>query len=430
MMIDLKLSTAARAHRAVVFAIVIALCSVIFPFQRAAASPAGDAAADAVAWIATQVTPGGYIPGPGGIPAAGPTVTAALALATARVGGDTFDAIVSWLEVNVDVYVVDENADDRPGALAQLVIIADAAGIDPTNFGGHDLVDRLEATLSQGKPGLYGVQDPTYDGVYRQSLAIIALVAAGRTPDATATAWLGDQQCTAPAAAAGGWEAYRADPSAACNAPDPMFFTGPDSNSTAMAIEALVALGGTTSPRLSAALSFLAAAQTPDGGFGYVAGGDSDPNSTALVLQALAAAGENPTAAPWIAPGGDPVSSLLAWRIGCDAPEEDRGAFASPYSGGYPDAFATMQAVWGASGTAFPTGVVNFGPLPQVCSDNLGSGLDTQPDTDPSTSTTVTPSTTPQTSPTTEGVAAGVLAGTVAPTQHARAVSAQPTLAG
>jgi len=33
------------------------------------------------------------------------------------------------------------------------------------------------AAPSSGDAGLYGAQDPTYDGVYRQSLAIIGLVA-------------------------------------------------------------------------------------------------------------------------------------------------------------------------------------------------------------------------------------------------------------
>ena len=54
--------------------------------------------------------------------------------------------------------------------------------------------------------GLYGSSDPTYDGVFRQSLAILGLHAAGQTPDPTAIDWLLDQQC-----ADGGFSSYNAD---------------------------------------------------------------------------------------------------------------------------------------------------------------------------------------------------------------------------
>ena len=62
------------------------------------------------------------------------------------------------------------------------------------------------AATTPANVGLFGAQDPTYDGVYRQSLSIIGLVATGRSPDAAAVNWLLAQQCTD-----GSFTAYRAN---------------------------------------------------------------------------------------------------------------------------------------------------------------------------------------------------------------------------
>ena len=61
------------------------------------------------------------------------------------------------------------------------------------------------------QPGLYGSADPTYDGAFRQSLAILAHDAAGTDAPAAAVAWLLGQQC-----AAGGFQAFRPSTSVAC----------------------------------------------------------------------------------------------------------------------------------------------------------------------------------------------------------------------
>ena len=85
--------------------------------------------------------------------------------------------------------------------------------------------------------GLYGTSDPTYDGVYRQSLAILGLEAAGRTPAPEAVQWLLNQQC-----ADGGFSSYKS--TVACPAFDSVAFTGGrDSNATAMAVSALEWIG-------------------------------------------------------------------------------------------------------------------------------------------------------------------------------------------
>lgn len=131
-----------------------------------------------------------------------------------------------------------------------------------------------------GDAGLFGAGDPTYDGVYRQSSAIIGLQDAGARIPRAAVTWLLRQQC-----ADGSFVAYRANTTTPCPAPDPANFTGPDSNSTAMAAMALAAAG--EQKAADRAGRALVAAQNADGGWGYVLGGASDTNSTGLVLAAL-----------------------------------------------------------------------------------------------------------------------------------------------
>ena len=83
--------------------------------------------------------------------------------------------------------------------------------------------------------GLYGNGDPTYDGVWRQSLALLAQDTVGRAARRQAVDWLAGQQC-----ADGGFAAFRADTGKACDAQDAQV----DTNSTAAAVQALAALGG------------------------------------------------------------------------------------------------------------------------------------------------------------------------------------------
>lgn len=246
------------------------------------------------------------------------TVSAVLALVGNGVGADATSLASTYLGGHVDSYVKDSKGRDKPGALAGLVLVAHATGTDPHAFGGTDLVARLQATegaytepgASSPTPGLFGAQDPTYDGAYRQSAAMLALVAAGVTPDSAAVGWLAGQQC-----ADGGWTPFRASGSAAC-AP-----ANEDSNSTAMATMGLNAVHATAAKD---PLAKLRAVQEPDGGFGFMAGSGTDANSTALVVEALLARGVDPSS--WVKPGGTPWSALTHLQLTCSAPVAARGA--------------------------------------------------------------------------------------------------------
>ena len=197
------------------------------------------------------------------------------------------------------------------------------------------------AIVAPTNVGLFGAQDPTYDGVYRQSLAILGLTATGRTANTPAVAWLLAQQCPD-----GAFTAYRANTSAACTP------ATEDENATATAIQALVTLGKPTATAVAALKHF----QLADGGFydntafGPAA---SDANSTGLALSALAAAGVDPaTVKSTTGKTGDDY--LRSLQIACSA---TTGVGAYDFQGEatlHANDYATVQALLGQLGKAFP----------------------------------------------------------------------------
>jgi hypothetical protein len=164
--------------------------------------------------------------------------------------------------------------------------------------------------------GLYGEGDPKFDGVWRQSIALLALKAAGATPAVKAVNWLAEQQC-----ADGSFTAYRADPGTACDAKK----TPGDTNATAVAVQALDAVGG-QGAEVRKSLAWLRSVQNKDGGWGYNPGGPTDTNSTSVVVGAYTAAGEQPQE---IRKGEkSPFDALTGLQLGCDTKAVGRGAFA------------------------------------------------------------------------------------------------------
>ncbi|MEW2806681.1 prenyltransferase/squalene oxidase repeat-containing protein [Streptomyces massasporeus] len=167
---------------------------------------------------------------------------------------------------------------------------------------------------SQAFPSaLYGGTDPKYDGVWRQSLALLAQDAVGVKPAAKSVRWLARQQCED-----GSFAAYRPDPTAACDAKTML-----DTNATSAAVQALAALGGHDDVT-GKAVGWLKSVQNKDGGWGYSPGGASDTNSTSVVVGALAAAGEKPDQVE--KDGKSPYDALLKLALPCGG--DDDGAFA------------------------------------------------------------------------------------------------------
>ncbi|MFG2724758.1 prenyltransferase/squalene oxidase repeat-containing protein [Streptomyces canus] len=184
--------------------------------------------------------------------------------------------------------------------------------------------------------GLYGSSDPTYDGVWRQSLALIALYRVHAEPAAAAVDWLAGQQCES-----GAFPAFRANPAKACDAKLMV-----DTNSTAAAAQALSAVGG-HGTAVTKAVTWLKSVQNKDGGWGYTPGGASDANSTSVVIGALMT---QHTPVSTIRNGAkSPYDALLKLSLPC----ADGGAFAyQPDKKGKltANADATAAAVVGALG--------------------------------------------------------------------------------
>lgn len=305
-------------------------------------------------WLARQITTnGGYLTG-FGVPDATDTAYAVLGLHAAGVGRQASDQAIGYLKTQLTDALSGSDGTDSPGALAYYIMAAVAAGQDPYHFGGrapaNNLVTRLLATEQPN--GLFGAADPTYDGSFRQGLSLAALkaakVPASGTSIVAATAWLRGQQC-----ANGLWQSYRADTTVACVAADPNTFSGPDTNSTSLAVQGLAAYR--QRPRQLRVLSSLHAVQAADGGFGYLAaaGQSSDPDSTALSIQTILAEGGSPSSPYWHRSGGAPYRALASFQLGCSAPAADRGAFFYP---GSTDAnvLATVQSVPAAAGLTLP----------------------------------------------------------------------------
>lgn len=305
-------------------------------------------AQQAARWMSEQILAnGGYLTSFGS-PDPTNTAYAVIGLRAAHVGQTASDSAIAYLETQLGS-ALQSGGSDSPGALAYDILAAVASNVDPTHFGGatpsNDLVARLLATqrTSGADAGLFGAQDPTFDGAFRQGLALAALKAAkvkARSAGVVAgVAWLTSQQC-----ADGLWQPYRADTSAPCDVADPNFFTGPDTNSSAMAMQGLAAWG--KRPLEAVAVSSLRAVQSSDGGWPYIAaaGQASDPDSTALVIQGLLAEQQHPQRPEWATATGSPLAALASYQLGCTDSPADRGAFFFP-GDRTPNVFATVQAV-------------------------------------------------------------------------------------
>lgn len=203
--------------------------------------------------------------------------------------------------------------------------------------------------------GLFGAADPTYDGVYRQSLSILALDAADAPVPGSAIAWLSGQQC-----ADGTFMAYRASTTEPCAKPDPAEFSGPDSNSTALAILALRAVDRDAAA--NKAVTALLGAQNVDGGWGYTLGGASDANSTGLALAALS--DERPAEVKAQRAGRTYLSQIVG---SCNA-----GAAGLPFqAGSAPNALASAQALAGLTDGLDAEPADRFARLSRSCTASL-----------------------------------------------------------
>jgi hypothetical protein len=235
---------------------------------------AADRAQRAAGSIAAQQRPSGAIVA---FSAIGSTADAVVSLVAAGVGRPTIDRAIDYLKRKVRHGKV-----EGVGLQGKVVLAAVAAGEDPRHFGGTNLVRAIRTT--EQPDGRLGPGTAVFD----QALGILALVAAGRAPSAASLTWLANAQC-----ADGGWQydepAGPGDDEHCVSGSEDWFAS--DTNTTAMAVMALEAAGG---PAPAAdPVAFFEALRDPDhGGWGYTWGFQTtDANSTALVIQAYVALG-------------------------------------------------------------------------------------------------------------------------------------------
>jgi hypothetical protein len=216
---------------------------------------------------------------------------------------------------NSALHAADDFADSglSAGQAAKLVVLVTRPlGLSSTRFNpDQDTPADLTAIIDAGHQsnGSYGAFNATL-------YAAIAKRAFGGVPADTVAYIKAAQQAN------GGWD-FGGDPTGQSAAADV--------DTTALAIQALVSSGaGRGDPRLRAGLGFLARRQRAVGA--WQSFGANDPNSTAVAMFAITAAGYDPTTSCWrdkAVPtlAGRPYSSPVTWLRGDQLPS---GRFKSP----------------------------------------------------------------------------------------------------
>lgn len=292
--------------------------------QLFAAAPDTVAATRATGYIRTlQNTDGGF---PAFAAASSPGATIDAVFAFAATGIDPKTVTHSGSGASPDDYLSAQAAtySGSPGGAAKLVLAVATLDLSAASFGGIDALAVMEANYNPAT-GQYG------GDLFVQALFMLAEASLSRSVPAAAIAYLKSLQ-----QASGGWDGG----------------FGTDTNTTSLAIRALIAAGvAPADADISEAIVFLHSSQQPDGGFPYDPlspfGTNSDANSTAFVIQAIVAAGQSLDAGgPWDAGGAKtPLTALLA--------------FQNPVNGalqyfGSDSPFATYQGVPGLMLAAYP----------------------------------------------------------------------------
>jgi len=246
-----------------------------------AASATADPAAGA-SYLVSQLSDGTHLNYPGGAGANdGGTADLALALASTGTQDAALVKVVSYLREHVADYADPDGKGDYPGpysgSAAKLALLAEVTGQNPASFGGFDLISTLTghvcaAADTAGACTAKGDFYQAYSGV-SQALGVLALERDRVTPPAAAVARLEQLQCPD-----GGFSSTLITGAQDCSS---------DIDTTGYAVQAL-ALAPGAADAVDRAVQFLLDAQQTDGGWIGTAGENS--NSTALATQALLAA--------------------------------------------------------------------------------------------------------------------------------------------
>ncbi len=301
------------------------------------ALPALAGVSEAMDWLRTQQNDDGGFGDPGfGNPESTVSNTADAVQAIVAAGEDpntwdkTGNTPITFLAANVAGLTT-------AGDTAKVIMAAVAAGENPRDFGAVDLVASLEGML--GDDGKFGGEND-FQGAH--CLAILALKSVSRPIPASAVDLLKNSQIED-----GTW-AWSFSTAAGEG----------DNNSAALAVMALIAAGEPAdSPIIQRTIAHFQSQQNKDGGFPYINpsayGTDSDANSTALVLQALIAAGQDP--ATWVkGEANTPATALAGFQ-------NDDGSFSWQLAFPGANFLATVQAVPALAGKTYPLATTTVG---------------------------------------------------------------------
>lgn len=285
-------SWSARVASMLLAALLLALA--LAPATRAGDQPTTtDPALAAAGWLAHQVETDPALFG-------GTLADAIAAFAAVGAAQDAAATALARLEAGLEAYI-SPTGTQRPGETAKVLLAVLIAGADPTAFGGHDLEADLRAMLVTDPgpdEGGFGSTSPV-----DQAYAILALAKTPTGIPAAAVTWLVGRQCPSGEFA---WDA-------SCPAGPGM----EDSDTTALAVQALLAAGESTASASAVAWLFA----TQDAGGGFLSFGTPNAGSSGLAAQAVRAAGETDAA--------DAAAAFVAsLQYGCDADPASIGAFA------------------------------------------------------------------------------------------------------
>ncbi|HUG14870.1 MAG TPA: prenyltransferase/squalene oxidase repeat-containing protein [Thermomicrobiales bacterium] len=276
----------------------------------------------AIDWLRSQQLPAGAFAGFSGGADPGMTADAVLAFAAVGVDPDSVSTGDGASAIDYLRAVAGDIASDA-GLAAKVALALHAAGENPRDVGGVDLIAAIDAAFDE-TTGWHGLS------FYGHALAALALDAADAPVPAEAV-----EAMLAAQTPEGSW-GFAGSPEAGSG----------DSNTTALAIQALVAVGQ-GGDAVERGLDYLRSLQDDDGAVAYDASAApnlaGDANSTALAIQAFVAAGHDPTALP----GGDLRAALVSFQ-------NESGAF--QFQSAFPDdsLLATAQAIPALMGVALP----------------------------------------------------------------------------
>jgi len=296
---------------------LLLLFSTIIPVAAYPYGPSDKVIVDARNYLKSAQQPDGSI---GGF-----AVSAWAVMAIASLGEDPHEwkidggpSIVDYLKANADQLDLSKATD-----VERYILAMTAAGENPRNIDGTDYVAILE--------GLYdGTQIGDPDLLNDDFWGVIALVSAGKPHDSSiiqnTVAFIKDNQNSDY-----GWSWAVGGSS--------------DVDDTAAAIMALIAAKEPAdSSVIVNAFSYIKSKQMDNGGF--ESWGSTNPGTDSWAIDAIVAAGQNPTSEYWTKNGNTPVDDLLSFQ-------NDDGSFTWPGSNPMPE-LGTSYAIPALLGKPYP----------------------------------------------------------------------------